>query len=224
MINGTFMAWFPAMVTDWTGSPGQPLIILSIWYYGTSRSRCQDNSTSLPMHHWPSGPSSQYHLICHSLLPKPRGQLREHTWRETIEKKMTMKKKKCLHSLSNQVKNSFTELASSFPHDLKYRTVLPNTILINPCKLLINRERGLENLKRNRDLTVLTVLLYLLIFQWHRECNEYLQYCLISGELSLKELAILGSRYGKGEISFKQGEAVTWSRPKQDVKNILQQL
>ena len=45
-----------------------------------------------------------------------------------------------------------------------------------------------------------------------------------SGELSLKELAILGSKYGEGEISIKQGEAITWSRPKQDVKNILQQL
>ena len=45
-----------------------------------------------------------------------------------------------------------------------------------------------------------------------------------SGELNLKELAILGSKYGKGEISIKQGEAITWSRPKQDVKNILQQL
>ena len=47
---------------------------------------------------------------------------------------------------------------------------------------------------------------------------------IFAGELSLKELAILGSRYGKGEITLKQGEAVTWSRPKQDVKNILQQL
>lgn len=45
-----------------------------------------------------------------------------------------------------------------------------------------------------------------------------------SGELNLKELAILGSKYGEGEISIKQGEAITWSRPKQDVKNILQQL
>jgi len=47
---------------------------------------------------------------------------------------------------------------------------------------------------------------------------------IFAGELSLKELAILGSRYGKGEITLKQGEAVTWSRPKQDVKHILQQL
>ena len=45
-----------------------------------------------------------------------------------------------------------------------------------------------------------------------------------SGEITLKELSILGSRYGEGEISIKQGETVTWSRPKQDVKNILQQL
>jgi len=47
---------------------------------------------------------------------------------------------------------------------------------------------------------------------------------IFPGELNLKELAILGSRYGKGEISIKQGEAIMWSRPKQDVKNILQQL
>lgn len=45
-----------------------------------------------------------------------------------------------------------------------------------------------------------------------------------SGEITLKELSILGSKYGEGEISIKQGETVTWSRPKQDVKNILQQL
>lgn len=44
------------------------------------------------------------------------------------------------------------------------------------------------------------------------------------GELSLKTLAILGSKYGKGEITLKKGESVTWSRPKQDVENILQQL
>lgn len=44
------------------------------------------------------------------------------------------------------------------------------------------------------------------------------------GELSLKELAVLGSIYGGGEISLREGESVTWSRPKQDVKDILQQL
>ena len=52
----------------------------------------------------------------------------------------------------------------------------------------------------------------------------WLLYLSSSGEITLKELSILGSRYGEGEISIKQGETVTWSRPKQDVKNILQQL
>lgn len=44
------------------------------------------------------------------------------------------------------------------------------------------------------------------------------------GELSLKELAVLGSFYGGDEISLREGESVSWSRPKQNVKNILQQL
>ncbi|XP_020613507.1 uncharacterized protein LOC110051776 [Orbicella faveolata] len=56
------------------------------------------------------------------------------------------------------------------------------------------------------------------------EEEEMFTFTVKSGSLSLKELAILGSRYGEGEISIKQGEAITWSRPKQDVKNILQQL
>lgn len=56
------------------------------------------------------------------------------------------------------------------------------------------------------------------------EEEEMFTFTIKSGEITLKELSILGSRYGEGEISIKQGETVTWSRPKQDVKNILQQL
>ncbi|XP_068707315.1 uncharacterized protein [Montipora foliosa] len=56
------------------------------------------------------------------------------------------------------------------------------------------------------------------------EEEEMFTFTVDSGELTLKELAVLGSTYGGGEISLKEGQSVTWSRPKQDVKNILQQL
>ncbi|XP_015764434.1 PREDICTED: uncharacterized protein LOC107343386 [Acropora digitifera] len=56
------------------------------------------------------------------------------------------------------------------------------------------------------------------------EEEEMFTFTIDSGELSLKELAVLGSFYGGDEISLREGESVSWSRPKQNVKNILQQL
>lgn len=44
------------------------------------------------------------------------------------------------------------------------------------------------------------------------------------GEINLKHLNILGSAYGNGEVHLKKGSTITWSRPKQNVKNILNEL